>query len=141
MRYLLAVLLAAAVLVPRVAHAGDWRDDTCRFARLDGKAGFSTKEVARTIECATAHWDPVSGGTTKALDVARCESGLDAREHANPPYIGVYQFHPSTWDSATSSRRAFMRRWDISGSAWNGRANVLIAARIFSHTWDPWGCA
>jgi len=142
-RLLPMALLVAIILMPLPAAADqhDWRWDRCRYARLDGEKGFSTREIARTIECAVGHWEPVYGGVEKAKAVASCESGMDAEEYGNPPYMGVYQWHPTSWSSATSNYREFMDRWSIPSSAFNGRSNVLISARVFHHTWAPWSCA
>lgn len=137
------VLLVAVILSPLPASAhqhNDWRAERCRYARLDGEKGFSTREVARTIECAVDHLGAV-GGVDKALDVARCESGLQARIVSSNGMLGVYQFHPDTWRSVVGNRHKFIRRWGLSTNALNGRANTLLAATIFRSTWSPWSCA
>jgi hypothetical protein len=144
-RLLTAALVVAAMFTPAVAagadHQDSWRWDRCRFKHLDGDAGWSIREVARTIECAVDHW-PVDGGIGKAKSVAACESGMDADEYGNPPYMGVYQFHPDTWSRATSNWENFMERWSVRDAPFNGRSNVLLAIRIVhAGSWSPWSCA
>ena len=139
---MLAVLLVAAVLIPQPANAwsnrDDWRSERCRYARSDGEGGFTIREVARTIECAAGRWNvPVE----RALSIARCESGLRANALGGGTYIGIYQFHPDTFRSAYAHRIRFARRWDLKGTAWNARSNVVIAIRIMQRTYAPWACA
>lgn len=144
-RLLTMAVLVAIILTPLPAEAADqqdWRWERCRFKNLDVKdGGWSTREIARTIECAVDHF-PVYGGPAKAKGVASCESGMDAYEYGNPPYMGVYQFHPSTWDGATNRWQDFMRRWAVRDAPFNGRSNVLIAIKmVHAGSWGPWSCA
>lgn len=145
----IGLVLFTMTLAPS-AHAdmrdlkASWRWEECRFKTLTDRAGdddWTTREIALTIQCAVDHF-PVYGGAPKALDVAACESGLDEDEYGNPPYIGVYQFHPSTWSGAYSRWRDFAQRWGVKSSPWNGRSNVLIAIKmVHAGSWGPWSCA
>ena len=145
----LVLTMMTASLVPSAsADVSDlrasWRWDECRFKTLTDRPGeddWTTREIALTIQCGVDHY-PVYGGAAKALAVGSCESGLDEDEYGNPPYIGVYQFHPSTWSSAFANWRNFAQRWSIRSSPWNGRSNVLIAIKmVHSGGWGPWSCA
>lgn len=111
----------------------------CRFARYDGRRGFTDTEVRKTIRCGVERW-PVPGGVDAALSVAACESGFETRTGGS--YLGVYQFAPSTWASNRARFRTLGRRWDLSWSGLNGRANVTVAIKVASTTgWGPWSCA
>ena len=144
MRKIIVLLVMIAALVSNIGVSSasqDWRWERCKFKNLDSKPSWSTREIARTIECMVDQF-PVPGGVSKALDVGRCESGLDAYEYGNPPYMGVYQFHPSTWSSAYDHHRNFLDRWGVKNSPFNGRSNVLLAIKmVHSGGWGPWSCA
>jgi hypothetical protein len=110
----------------------------CRYARSDGRRGFTDREVQDTIRCDVRRW-PVPGGAATALRIANCESGYETKTSGS--YLGVYQFAPSTWSSNRSRFRALGRRWDLSWSALKGRANVTVAIKVASTTgWGPWSC-
>jgi len=142
-RTLALLVTSILLLLPNHAAANEsWRWEQCRFKNLEsGGDGWTTREIAKTVRCAARRWT-VDGGVTKALDVGRCESGLDADEYGNPPYIGVYQFAPSTFEGAADRFAAFRHRWGIPDNPWNGRANVVLAIRV-AHAggWGPWSCA
>lgn len=75
-----------------------------------------------------------------ALQVAKCESGLDPGAY-NPVSnggshaVGVFQIlYPSTW----------MNTSEASSSPYNAQANILAAHEIFVHdgySWREWSCA
>ena len=75
-----------------------------------------------------------------ALQVARCESGLNAGAY-NPTSIGgshaegVFQIlYPSTWMSTA----------EAGSSPYNARANIVAAHQIFvrdGYSWREWSCA
>ena len=141
-RILITLLVAAAVLIPTTEAQANWRHDRCRYASRDGEAGWSKKEVKLTIACATDHWS-VPGGYDEAFAVASCESGLDPwAGYPDGHAKGVYQFLDSTWDSVTDRWSGFMERWDLGGSVYNGRSNVLLAIRkAHADSWSAWSCA
>lgn len=117
------------------ANREDWREATCRYARLDGEHRYSIREVARAIECSTERWR-VPGGTEGALCIARRESGL--RPDADNPSssaAGVYQWIDDSFDGAYRSHPELVRRWGLRDSVWNARTNVVLAIR---HAHDAW---
>jgi hypothetical protein len=133
----LGVALAGHAEIGTAVRAHVDRDE-CRFARYDGRKGFTDTEIRKTIRCDVDRW-PVPGGTDTALRVANCESGFETSTSGS--YLGVYQFAPSTWSSNRSRFRALGCRWDLSWSALNGRANVTVAIKVASTTgWGPWSC-
>jgi hypothetical protein len=132
----LTALAVAAVLT--LAPAID-RTDECRYATADGRYGYTTAEVARTIRCAA---DRLGVPAADALAVGRCESGLRPAA-VNGPYRSVYQIGP-VWESWRRSFDAIRRHLDLRPrpSVWNVRAHVVIALARARSDWSPWpGCA
>lgn len=125
-RVLTAVLITFTLTVPMIqpATAASWRWRECRFQSLDGRWGWTTTEVERTIRCLA----PKLGiSTSMALMVARHESGL----RADPPgsvHCGVYQHVRSYFSGRLDGAE---RRWP--GLAWfaqrceTARSNILAA--------------
>jgi hypothetical protein len=70
-----------------------------------------------------------------AVNVARCESGLNPRAYA-PPYAGVYQQHTGHWGSRA-------RNYGHAGaSPFDAYANVDVSLRMArAQGWRHWGCA
>lgn len=120
----------------------------CRYNQ--GANNVTNREVQRTIRCAVHKWH-VAGGASKALSVARCESGFN--EHAR--YAsgcggsgcgGVYQQHLGYWPGRVRSHRGLIRRFNLhtpgrNQGVYNYRTNVLISIRMASHSWRGWACA
>jgi len=132
------VALTLALIVGTTASAG-WRHRQCKYQGLD-RASWTDHEVRATIRCGVEHWR-VPGGKDKALDVARCESGFEARSVGSGSY-GVYQFISSTWGSTVHRFRRLVRRWDLSRNVFNGRSNVVMAIRkAHADGWSAWACA
>jgi len=73
-------------------------------------------------------------GWRVALEVARCESGLDERQ-VTPPYSasGLYQFLPSTWRGTPYAHR----------SIFHPVQNAKAARWLVAHDggWREWTCA
>ena len=116
-----------------------WRTEECRFGGLV-PGGWTVREIVWTITCAERKW-PVSGGVSKALAVARCESGLRADASNGGRYLGVYQHAAVYWPARL---RSLAPSWDkaLASSAFDGRSNVVIAMRMaHSGGWGPWSCA
>src|SRR3989304_3136233 len=122
MRRTLTLLLAGVLLLPTHEAQATWRHDRCRYQGLEHRSWTDT-EVRKTIRCAVDHWR-VPGGRHKALDVARLESGFEARALSPAGHRGVYQFSDPTWRATTERFREFRRRWDVKRHVYNARANV-----------------
>jgi hypothetical protein len=139
LRYIINVLIIATlVLIPQAAGADDWRLEECRFNTLRAGQKWTTYEVEKTIRCATTHW-AVPGGTYQALDVARCESGVDLLDYSRDGYAGTYQHSTQYWPA----RRANLKPegWTLATSVYNPRSNVVIAIRMARSGWHAWTCA
>ena len=110
-------------------------DRACRFQLYDGKLGWSTDEVERTIACAVRRW-PVSLTTARAI--AWRESKFHATALNASGCAGVYQWAPSTWVSVLDD---FPDLYAVLGhGVFNARSNVMYAVK-FAHnrSWSPWG--
>jgi soluble lytic murein transglycosylase-like protein len=102
----------------------------CDYRWKDG-----VHQVKRLIRCAARRWH-VSGGPSKALRVARCESGYDPSAYNPSGYLGIYQQAKWYW-AGRAVRFGFPDR-----SAFNGRANVIVSIRMaHASGWGGWGCA
>lgn len=145
----IAALLTAGAIAGHQATAetrpGDsradakWRSSECRYGGLD-KGGWTYREVRLTIECAVARWS-VYGGLSKALSVAECESGLNAQASNGGAYLGVYQHSARYWPARQNALNP--PAWDkaIAESAFNARANVVVAIRMAHGSgWGAWSC-
>jgi hypothetical protein len=94
----------------------------------------STFQLKQLIRCAARRW-AVPGGPDKAVDVARCESHLDAGAYGSGN-AGVFQQAVVYWPARA-------QRFGFSGaSVFNGRANAMVSIRM-AHAggWSAWSCA
>lgn len=137
------IALGTVAASPGGARPEGWRHDEVRFATSDGRFGWSTIDVRRTIASAVRRW-PVPGGLAMALSVARCESGTDLLDYSTDGYTGTYQQATRYW----SGRRAAYNppAWDkpLPMAASNPRANVVVSIRMahangWSNDWP--GCS
>jgi len=121
----------------RDANRGDWRWETCRFARYDDRPGHSPDEVRLTLRCAARRWD---APLDLAFRIVGCESGFDAAsQNSRSSAGGVWQAIDSTWASWKARYSLFMERWSLRGEKYNGRANGLLGFRILSEDGTgPW---
>ena len=132
-------VLAAAIAIPALltilpptALAAD-RTVSKRVCDFDWKE--SRREVKRLIRCAARRWGS-PGGADKALDVARCESGLSTDAFNPGGYAGIYQHAIRYWPERAD-------RWGFPDrSIYNGRANVIVSIRMANAAdgWRIWGC-
>lgn len=99
---------------------------------IDWRAG--TQQVKKLIRCAADRWK-VSGGPSKALAVAKCESGFNPKAYASGN-AGVFQQATKYWPT----RAKTFGFPDY--SAFNGRANIIVSIRM-AHRWGwgAWSCA
>jgi hypothetical protein len=141
-KFTIALLIAIAPGVTWTstpADAATWRARECRFQTLDGRKGWSTWEVQRTIRCAATRFGI---DVQMALFVADHESGFQARTGYDS-YCGVYQH----------SRSAFPYRLDGARARWpklswygrpceNARSNILAAFDLVKDSggWEAHWC-
>jgi hypothetical protein len=136
-----AILLLTSTIVVSVfalsAGAAKVKDaqEQCRTSEANG---YSNKDVEQAIRCAVGKWS-VPGGTSRALHVARCESGFN--EHATyADHVGVYQHVRRYWPARFRAHR--VRGWHMHRSPFNARSNVVVSIRmVHSGGWGPWSCA
>jgi hypothetical protein len=130
----LLTLTTTLLLVPQ--HRAEARPRSRispRFCAIDWRDGDAA--VRRLIRCAERRWS-VPGGASKAVAVARCESGLEPDAHSSGN-AGVYQHATRYWPGRAAA-------WGFRGwSVYNGRANVIVTLRMVHRAgWNPWsGCA
>jgi len=91
--------------------------------------------VRRLVLCAARHYH-VPGGPTKALAIARRESGLNpwAYNRASGA-LGIYQHLRRYWPGRAATYG--FRGW----SAFNARANIFVTMKMVRGLggWSPWG--
>ena len=79
--------------------------------------------VKQLIRCAANRWDSPGGGA-KAIDVARCESGLSPRAYNANGYAGLFQQSTRYWPGRADA-------WGMPDrSVFNGRANIIVSVRM-----------
>ena len=131
-RLLVATLTASTLLsfhAPPAAartHVKDW---VCDYQWRSGP-----RQVKRMIRCAARRWT-VSGGPSKAVSVARCESNFKPRAYSDGN-AGIYQQRVRYW-------RSRARKYGLRGaSVYNARANVIVSVRMaHAQGWGAWSCA
>ena len=145
------VALVMATGVPNSQAEHRIHRGPCDEDRYDVKPAMGHEtvhaKVAALIGCAVRRWD-VDGGLSKALDVAQCESGLWPWA-VGGDNLGVFQHKARYW--AGRVHALLRREWfyqlrdgkpDTIPSAFNARANVLVAIRmVHGGGWGPWSCA
>jgi hypothetical protein len=92
--------------------------------------------VRKLIRCAANHWDS-PGGPAKAIEVARCESGLRPGAYNPNGYAGLFQQSTRYWPGRADSYGQPNR------SVFNGRANIIVSVRMAKalRSWSAWaGC-
>jgi hypothetical protein len=98
-----------------------------------------THLMKRRIACAAERFGPVPGGATRAICIAKRESGLDPT--ATSPtgrYVGLFQHARKYWPSryTTWTKPA----WQLSTRATNGRSNSIVTLRMV-HAAGSWKAA
>jgi hypothetical protein len=127
-----ALLLAILLSTPAAPAQAAKSTVAWSLCRIDWRDG--TREVKRLIRCATRKWH-VPGGATKALAVARCESGFDPSAYGSGN-AGVFQQAVPWWPGRA-------KEYGFPGwSVYNGRANVIVSIRMAHRDgWSAWTCA
>jgi hypothetical protein len=109
--------------VPRKVCDYDWREGTWHVKQL--------------IKCAAHRWHS-PGAATKAIEVARCESGLRPDAYNPNGYAGLFQQATQYWPGRAD-------HWgQPDRSVFNGRANIIVSIRMAASLgdWSAWaGCA
>jgi len=126
---LLAVVFAASVPMLRASTAEAVRHPPhpCDLPRRDGET--IQHYSRRLIACAVSAYGPVGGGATRAICIAKRESGLiPTASSKTGQYLGLYQhaatYWPSRFDTYTKPS------WELSSSALSGRSNAIVTVRM-----------
>ena len=136
-RALLAALTGASLLALAPgppASATEAQEVSSRICDYDWQEGHW--HVKQLIRCAANQWDSPGGGT-KAIEVARCESGLRPRAYNPNGYAGLFQQSTRYWPGRADSFGVPDR------SVFNGRANIIVSVRMAKSmgSWSAWaGC-
>lgn len=135
------IVAALAITTTAAFAAGRTTDQQradIRFQHLENPK-WTTTEVVKTIRAAVRRW-PVPGGSTKALSVARCESGLNERASNGGDYLGVFQQSARYWPGRQNAYDS--ARWHLGERAFNARANIIVSVRMAHGSgWGDWSCA
>ena len=129
-------ILMMAGIVTAQAHAEERPDWQIRMCNTEKP--YTPNRVVHIIRCATDRW---GGDAGKIISMGRCESGLNDENRGNPPYVGVFQYHPDTWQSAASRlwNPSWGRRHVNVPAITNGRAQVLVTVRFVTTSgYGPW---
>jgi hypothetical protein len=133
-----ALLVAAVALgaTPATAHH---RPGPCDFHISEDETIRQFSK--RRIVCAVQRFGPVPGGTTRAVCIARRESGLDPKATSSPTgqYLGLFQYDRDFWPARY--RGHTRPGWELPTRAVNGRTNAVVTIRmVFSvGTWKGAG--
>ena len=123
-----AVELAAKLaneIGPRVLETGEEAWFKIRIRTREKRVAGMIRGLARRygVDMATA------------VNVARCESGLNPRAY-NPPYAGIYQHSTRYWDRRAAS---YGHR---GASPFEAYANIDVSLKMArAQGWRHWGCA
>lgn len=140
MRKVIVLALVAAVSLNALSAAAGGRvKDSNEFCRTSDGNGWSHKDVRQSIRCAAGKWH-VPGGPSKAVSIARCESGFNPHARLGQ-FSGVFQQGSSWW-------RGRFRQYNpnhgykLSRSIWNARSNIVVSIRMMHNVGlAPWSCA
>ena len=102
-------------------------------------------EVRLLIECVWERFHPGYGGAEKALEVARCESGLNP-DNDGGSCEGLFQHQQRLWPGRFEvfiTDHPLRDSWGLSPSIWNGRTQAIVTALMVRRSgWVPaWSCA
>jgi hypothetical protein len=128
------LVVSTPMLLPSPAAAGRHPHHPCQLTRRDGETvqRFSKRQIA----CAVGAYGPVKGGITRAICIARRESGLvPSASSPKGRYLGLYQHSATYWpwrfDTYTQPS------WSLSTSALSGRSNAIVTVRMV-HSLGGW---
>jgi hypothetical protein len=137
---LLAAVVTLPLLLPVTATASVITSPTstpCAITR--GRSETRHHLVRRRIACAVHRFGPVAGGSTRAICIAKRESGLDpAATSATGKYRGLYQHSSKLWPDRYD--RWTKAAWRLRHRALNGRSNSIVTIRMV-HGMGGWKAA
>jgi len=85
--------------------------------------------MRRRITCSVDRFGPVGGGATRAICIAKRESGLDpTASSATGEYLGLFQQASKMWPSRYKAWT--QTAWQLSTNAKNGRSNAIVTIRM-----------
>jgi hypothetical protein len=85
--------------------------------------------MRRRISCAVDRFGPVGGGVSRAICIAKRESGLDpTAKSATGEYLGLYQHAATLWPDRY--KKWTQRAWSLSKRALSGRTNSIVTIRM-----------
>jgi hypothetical protein len=85
--------------------------------------------MRRRITCSVDRFGPVGGGATRAICIAKRESGLDpTASSATGEYLGLFQQSSKMWPSRYKAWT--QTAWQLSTNAKNGRSNAIVTIRM-----------
>lgn len=126
----------------------------CSQDRFDVKPRMGIEKVQHKvmalIRCVEERWP--AGGSSRAIQIADCESSLWPWANNGGNYLGLYQHSASAWVGRVHNylrpRWFNDQQWDrlrtVPSGAFLARANVIISLRIaHSAGWSGmwWSCA
>jgi hypothetical protein len=106
----------------------------------------STHLMKRRISCAAERFGPVPGGSTRAICIAKRESGLNpSASSPTGDYLGLFQQSATYWPDRYKKWTDTV--WQLSTNAKNGRSNSIVTLRMVHAAgswkaagWSPKGC-
>jgi len=120
----LPLILGLVAMVPTHAKPGV---GPCDLSAHSGEKVVHL--MRRRIRCSVNRFGPVGGGASRAICIAKRESGLDpSAESKTGMYVGLYQQSSKMWPDRY---KAWTRRsWHLSKNAKNGRTNAIVTIRM-----------
>jgi hypothetical protein len=132
-----ALLTAIAVATPPATAVQ--QPGPCALHRADGESVHHFSK--RLIVCSVRRFGPIPGGSTRAVCIARRESGLDPKATSSPTgrYLGLFQHDRRMWPGRYD--RYTDPAWELSTTALNGRSNAVVTIRMVEAigTWKAAG--
>jgi hypothetical protein len=134
-----ALLVVAGVALTATPVNAHHVPGPCDFHRREGETVRHYSK--RRIACAVDRFGPVPGGSTRAICIARRESGLDPSATSEPTgrYRGLYQHDRVMWPDRYEEYTE--PSWELSPRALNGRTNAIVTIRMVGDigTWRAAG--
>src|SRR4029079_13778150 len=95
--------------------------------------------MRRRITCAVDRFGPVGGGASRAICIAKRESGLDpTAKPATGKYLGLYQHSAKLWPDRF--KQWTRKAWGLSDRTLSGRSNSIVTIRMV-HAIGGWKTA